>query len=73
MIDHRLVDPVDELDHADDAEAAEEAERAAYSSNLVNKGDLNVPLHVGHGWLCDLDGNLGNVPLHLDGNSILPI
>ena len=69
MIDQGLVDPVAKLDHADDAEAAEKAERAPDGADLVHEGDLDVPLHVGHGWLCDLDGDLGNVPLHLGGNS----
>ena len=73
MINHGLVDPVDKLDHADNAEAAEEAERAADGPDLIYEGDLDVPLHIGHGGLCDLDGNLGNVPLYLGSNSMVLI
>ena len=71
MIDHSLVDPVDKLDHADDAEAAEEAERAPDRPDLVHECHLDVPLHIGHCGLSDLDGHLGYVPLNLGGNSIL--
>ena len=71
MIDHSLVDPVDKLDHADDAEAAEEAQRATYGSDLVHECHLDVPLHIGHCGLSDLDGHLGYVPLNLGSNSIL--
>ena len=73
MIDQGLVDPVDKLDHADNAEAAEEAERAADGPDLIYEGDLDVPLHIGHGGLCDLDGYLGNVPLYLGSNSMVLI
>ena len=71
MIDHSLVDPVDKLDHADDAEAAEEAERAPNGPDLVHECHLDVPLHIGHGRLRNLYGDLGYVPLNLGGNSTL--
>ena len=70
MIDYSLVDPVCKLDHADDAEAAEEAERAPYGPDLVHECHLDVPLHIGHGRLSDLDGHLGYVPLNLGGKSM---
>ena len=52
-------------------EAAEEAERATYGSDLVHECHLDVPLHIGHCGLSDLDGHLGYVPLNLGSNSIL--
>ena len=70
MINHILVNPVDKLDHADNAEATEKAKGATNGPNLVYKSDFDVPLHICHGWLRDLNGNLGNVPFHLGSDSV---